>query len=184
MGSHSAGKRWVSASVVGTAILMLALGVGPGWACVPQPLISLQPSASGPPGSQLALTGLAFGQGPVEVRWNAVDGPLLAQGSGPTISGPINVPQTPEGLYSIIAFNRAPDGTVGSSSRASFQVTAAGTPTTTQASSPATSVEVPPPSKGGNSRSGTLFTGLAALVTGVVVGATLMRRRRHRVLAE
>lgn len=183
MGSHSAGKKWVGASLVGMAMLIVAFRIGPGWACVPQPLISLQPSASGPAGSQVALTGLAFGQGAVEVRWNAIDGPLLAQGTGPTISGPINVPQTPNGLYSIIAFNRAPDGTVGSSARASFQVTPAGTPTT-EASSPATSLDVPRPPKGGNNRSVTLFTGLGALITGAVFGAALMRRRRPRVLAE
>ena len=92
------------------------------WSCVPQPLISLQPSASGPSGTAVSVEAQAI-DGPAEVRWNGVDGPLLARGTGPTFSAPISVPDTSPGLYTVILIERKADGGVGSSARASFLVT-------------------------------------------------------------
>lgn len=180
MARHAAIGKWAFASAAGMATLVLALHVVPGWACVPQPLINLQPNASGPAGSQVTVNGLALGQGTVEVRWNAVDGPLLAQGTGPTVSGSITIPETADGLYSVIAFNRGPDGTVGSTGRASFEVRAPGAPAG-EASSPSTTrAPVQVRSGGGSNAAVTVLVGLAALAVGLAAGVTVTKRWRTR----
>lgn len=95
-------------------------------ACVPQPLISIQPQSSGPPGSQVTVEGASLGRGAVEIRWNKLDGPMLAKAVGPNLSQPVTIPEAPEGLYTVIVVERDPNGGIASSGRAAFQVTGAG----------------------------------------------------------
>ncbi len=92
------------------------------WACVPQPLVVLSPQASGPPGSRVTVNGLAVA-GTVEIRWNGIDGPRLAQATGPNFSADVTIPEASEGLYVIIVAERKPDGGLGSTGRAAFYVT-------------------------------------------------------------
>lgn len=94
------------------------------WACVPQPLISLKPRASGPVGSEVTVDGLAV-NGQAEIRWNGYDGPLLGRAVGPQFSVQVKIPESPEGLYSVIIIERQPGGGLGSSGRAEFLVTSA-----------------------------------------------------------
>ncbi|MDQ3825084.1 MAG: hypothetical protein M3325_04810, partial [Actinomycetota bacterium] len=105
-------KAWhgVFASVAVIAVVLAARP--PGWACVPQPLVSVLPRASAPPGGRVTVQALAV-TGVQEVRWNSVDGPKLADAVGPSFSTDVTVPDVPDGLYTIIVLERRPDGSVG-----------------------------------------------------------------------
>lgn len=105
---------WAAVAVVVAGALMAAGGA---WACVPQPNIFLQPRSSGPPGSQLSVAGANF-ENPVELRWNATDGALLASGLATSFTAaPITLPETPDGLYVVVALERGPGGVVGNVAR-------------------------------------------------------------------
>ena len=109
---------WATAVVSG--IVMAAARAA---ACVPQPLIWVQPKASGPSSSQVTLDGIAFSPGPVEIRWNTIDGPLLLTADGPTFNAVIAIPPSQPGQYALLAFSRDQNGAVGVSARAAFTVT-------------------------------------------------------------
>lgn len=94
------------------------------FACVPQPNILVQPSASGPSGTHVDVVGENFGPGGTEVRWNAVDGPLLGKADGPSFSKSIVIPDVAAGLYTLLAVLRGGQGEVLDAVRAPFQVTA------------------------------------------------------------
>lgn len=105
------------------AALVLELFIASGaWACVPQPIIFVQPRASGPPGSQVTVDGQNFESSRAEIRWNAFDGPLLAAATGPNFSASITIPPAPDGLYTLIALIREASGGIGGVTRAAFQV--------------------------------------------------------------
>lgn len=91
-------------------------------ACVPQPIIWLQPKASGPPGTEVAVSGSSFNADPIEVRWNALDGPQLGGAEGPEFSTSFLVPEAPPGLYVVVALSRDRNGTVSSRATSSFEV--------------------------------------------------------------
>ena len=151
------------------------------WACVPQPLLTLLPRASGAPGSQVTVDAVAVGDR-AEIRWNGIDGPRLADGTGPSFSTAVTIPEVPPGLYSIVVIERQPDGSVGSTGRASFQVTQPdgqalprtgdGAVRTTDASARGRSSPDPVPVA--------LISGGAGLLLGAVGGAQLAHRRRRR----
>ncbi|MDQ6948420.1 MAG: hypothetical protein M3256_19720 [Actinomycetota bacterium] len=113
-----------------TCLWCLALGAmvaflwraGPGWACVPQPVVSLSPSSFGPAGSQVTIQGLRFGGGPVEVRWNGLDGQRLGDTGGTQFSLPVTIPAAPEGLYVLTVLSRGNDGVVADNAVVPFQV--------------------------------------------------------------
>lgn len=156
------------------------LGATGAWACVPQPLISLQPLASGPPGSQVTVEALAV-DGTVEIRWNSVDGPRLATANGPAFSVQVTIPEAPAGLYAMVVFERMPDGSVGSSGRAAFQVTA--DPIESGGKAPASTIQ-PDASLGGSSSSAPppaalVVTGAGLVIVGGFGGALITRRRRR-----
>lgn len=93
------------------------------WGCVPQPLVTIQPTASGPSGTQVQLEGVAFNNDvPVEIRWNGTDGQLLAAATGPSFKSTMTVPPVAEGLYTVIALERLPGGAAGGTARAPFLV--------------------------------------------------------------
>lgn len=121
------GWRVPAVAMYGALVLTVVLcGAAAAWACVPQPLISIQPQSSGPAGSQVTVDGVSLGPGPVEIRWNRLDGPTLAKSSGPNFSQPVTIPEAPEGLYTIIVIQREPGGAIAGSGRAAFQVSAPG----------------------------------------------------------
>ncbi len=165
-----------------------------GWACVPQPLVSVQPMASGPPGGQVTVNALAI-TGPAEIRWSAPDGPLLATAAGPSFSVPITIPDVPRGLYSLVVVERQPGGSLGSSGIVAFEVTAPGDTLSGESHSPAqpsgdapkaldattalVSAEPSPPATPGWLLAVAGF-GLVALG---VLGGLLLSRRRPPALA-
>ncbi len=113
-----------------TALVMTSpLGVvGSAWACVPQPrLVMLSPMASGPAGTRITVEGVGFDTPPnsIDVRWNSATGAQLGVASGPSFSLDVTIPSAEPGLYRIIVLSRGPDGNIGNTGAASFQVTGA-----------------------------------------------------------
>lgn len=160
-------------------VLVLTLLEAPSWACAPQPFVTLQPGASGPPGTAITIAGRNFGSGIVEVRWNAFDGSLLASTQGPEFTASASIPQAADGLYNLIIFRRDVDNSAGLSISAPFQVTRSLDPSGNRA--PARS----PASGGGSSGLGDHVVLVALFVGGVLIGLlaamTLRRDRRARV---
>jgi hypothetical protein len=165
-------------------LLVILMGASTAWACVPQPLITLSPQASGPAGSRVTVDGLAI-EGTVEIRWDAVDGPLLGKAMGPTFSAEVTIPEASEGLHAIIVAERRPDGGLGSTGRASYEVTAparssvggeamaSGQGTTADGTtSTNTSSSTPPFASGGLLLAG----GAGLLAVGAIGGAVFSRR--------
>lgn len=91
------------------------------WACVPLSVVTVLPNSSGPAGSTVQVKGENF-QGPVEVRWNSEEGPLLASVNNPATTTTVKVPAVAPGLYTLIMLSRQPDRTVGAIARAPFYV--------------------------------------------------------------
>lgn len=150
------------------------------WACVPQPIItSLQPRASGVPGDRVTVVGENFEPAPVEIRWNATDGPLIEKASGPTFSVAVRIPDGEPGLYTLIALSRQTSGAVIGTARAAFQVTAGSdrkpAKRTTQADGGGGSS-----SSDGVPRSAAVAGGAGLVVLGAAGGALMSSRRRRR----
>lgn len=171
--------RRATIPAAGLLIVVLAVGgvvtAAMAWACVPQPLVAIQPRASGPAGSQVTVQASAV-NGDVELRWNGIQGPELGKATGPSFSLPVTIPQAPEGLYAIIAVERLADGSARSTGRAAFLVTGAGSP------APAPAALPPPPAKdtttGGPSAGVLALAALGLLGAGAAGGALATRRRK------
>jgi len=77
------------------------------WACTSQPRIFALGSHDAPPGSDVRVSGQAVApQGAVEVRWNGVEGPVLAQATADangSFSVVARIPEATPGVYTIIA---------------------------------------------------------------------------------
>lgn len=98
-----------------------ALWAAAAWACLPQPTVSIQARSSGPAGSDIVVQGENF-PGPVEIRWNAVDGPQLGAAPEAPFQTSVKVPAVDEGLYTVVGVTRAADGSVRSVGRTPFLV--------------------------------------------------------------
>ena len=158
-------------------LVIVLTAMGAAWACVPQPVLSVQPLASGPPGSQVTVEGANFAGGRVELRWNGLDGPLLFSATGASFAVPISIPDGADGLYALVALERQQDGSVGGVARTAFQLvrstasTLASPPQATSSTddeaSPSTVVAVTLGIAGA----------IALLVAGAAVGAATTRHR-------
>ena len=111
--------------LMGLVVLALSIGGAQALACVPMPYVLVQPRASGPPGTTVDVVGSNFETEVTEVRWNALDGALLAKASGPSFSASITIPDDPEGLYTVLAVSRGAQGEVLDVARTPFAVTSA-----------------------------------------------------------
>lgn len=102
--------------VSGCASIAAALGfVGVAFACTPLASMSVSRNAAPPDRNPLAMTvnGQEFERAPVEIRWNAVTGPLLATADGPTFSLTATAPaDVVPGVYYVVAVQRDTDGSV------------------------------------------------------------------------
>ncbi len=168
-------------------LLVVILTAGKAWACVPQPFIFLEPASSGPPGSEVTVQGLRFGEPDIEIRWQTPDGPTLATATGTDFSVPVTIPQVPPGLYALLVIARAPGGGIDSVQPAVFQVTEEGSsgasqqlPQESPREQPGEDVG-PAPSSASPSPVGdvaVLAAGVAALLAlGGLCGNRLARRR-------
>jgi len=180
--------RWLAPGGLVVALAGMAAAMsgtaGMAWACVRQPLIVLQPRASGAPGSQVTVNGSGFNTDRAELRWNALDGQLLASADGPDFSTAVTIPAVPPGLYAMVAIMRSPDGAVGNAVRASFEVAPpTGVPATgaTPTGAPATGAQA---ARAGPRRSTSAAAlllagagGAAAALLLVALGTVAWRRR-------
>lgn len=175
------GARNNAGAIVGVAGVLGAVlaWAGLGWACVPQPFVYVQPKESGPAGTQVTVHGQDFSPNRAEVRWNSLDGPLLAATDGPSFEVAASIPQAPAGLYTVIVVSRAPSGAIAGVGRASFQVEAPGGAPSAGASPASTA----PASRASAPRSSSglalLVGGLALLLLGASVGFVVARRARR-----
>ena len=93
---------------------VLGIAASTAWACVSGPVVNLS-TVTAKPGEQVTLTGTGFRQAdPVQVRWNALDGPIVAQLAKPdgnqTITATFAVPAaTAPGSY-VVVVSQTKDG--------------------------------------------------------------------------
>lgn len=174
---------WVGGRLLGALCLLTTSVVGTaaqGWACIPQPLLWVEPRSSASSGAQVTVKGVTFKDAPIEIRWNGVDGPLLDRVTGPSFSATVSVPPAESGTYSIVAFARDQGGGVGASAQVAFTVAGGGggtvAPETTSRPSPTreTSWRL----SRGSGIALLLVSGLALSIIGGAVGA-LIGKRRH-----
>ena len=88
------------------SIAVLGIAASAAWACVSGPVVNLS-TVTAKPGEQVTLTGTGFRQAdPVQVRWNALDGPIVAELAKPdnqTVTANFAVPaSTAPGSYVLI----------------------------------------------------------------------------------
>ncbi|MGH9151939.1 MAG: hypothetical protein ACRD03_06010 [Acidimicrobiales bacterium] len=166
----------------GLVLVAAVASAGVGAACVPQPLLLLEPAASGAPGTKLTAKGTSFASGRAELRWNALDGPLLGSATGPDFSVEVTVPDVADGLYAVVGIARSAAGGLAGTSRATLQVVRvgdrSGPPSTAGTSS------APAPTDSGRAPSATpapvlpLAAGGAVLLAiGGLLGRATPRRR-------
>lgn len=167
-------------ALLSVAVVIVGVGAaGRAWSCVPQPLVTLQPQASGPSGSELTVDALAI-NGPAEIRWNGVDGQRLGDGTGPVFSAVVTIPEVPPGLYSIVVIERQADGSVGSTGRAAFQVTGPEPQSSPSSANGAVNNAITshPGDSPGQSPVALLTVGAGLVALGGLGGALLFGRRR------
>lgn len=84
-------------------LALLMAGAAAAWACTDSASIWAS-SRAGPPDSALTVSGSAFRQGPVEIRWGSASGVLLGTGAGPEPVVGVRVPTNASpGVYFIVA---------------------------------------------------------------------------------
>ncbi|MEJ7763992.1 MAG: hypothetical protein WKF86_00690 [Acidimicrobiales bacterium] len=160
---------------VGMASAAVLAGTSAGWACVPQPLLTLTPVASGPEGTEVIVNAYSV-SGRAEIRWNAIDGPMLGTGQGPVFSVPLKVPSSAPGLYTVLLLERGPGGALGSTGRAAFQVTGGTQP----APGPFTTATHAPSPRSSSVTASKVLAGAGLLAVGAIGGAIVVRRRPNR----
>ena len=108
-------RRWAMAGL-GTAAAGVLLASA-AWACVSGPVVNLS-TISAKPGQEVTITGTGFQTGnQANVRWNALDGPVLATVAPPVTGGNLSatftVPQgTQPGSYVVIVTQTKEDGSL------------------------------------------------------------------------
>lgn len=76
-------------------------GAALAWACTPSAQLTIDPE-SGPPGSNVTVSGASFISENVEIRWDSEGGRLLATVKGPEFSERVTVPQAAEGRHEVV----------------------------------------------------------------------------------
>lgn len=112
--------------VAACAVALTAFSVA--WACSPGGGISVEPGG-GPAGSTVVVSGSGFettaagGNGPVQIRWNSMSGPVLATANGPDFSVNVGIPETAQSrTYYVVAVQELATGATRTAPD-SFQVT-------------------------------------------------------------
>lgn len=180
--------RRVGYSVVGSGVAVLAGWASVAFACSPLPQVySVLPEAA-TPGDTVVVRGQAVkSSAPVKIRWNGVNGPILAAATPDArgaFSAPVVVPDVAPGIYSLTL--QTQDAGVN---RTTFEVTA---PASSATASPraqlwpsfATQPSIATPAPGGANAAGValLSFGLVALAGGST--AAVVRRRRALAVSD
>lgn len=93
------------------------------WACTPQAEVAPLAVQSGAPGTRIPVTGIAAKPGPIEVRWNSPNGPVVATGAaaitptGLTFATEVTIPEVEAGVYYLVVTTSD-----GGRARAAFEV--------------------------------------------------------------
>lgn len=98
------------------SIAVLVVAASTAWACVSGPVVNLS-TVQARPGEQVTVTGTGFRQpDKVDVRFNALDGPVVASLDRPenqTVNASFTVPPgTTPGNYVVIVTQTKPDGSL------------------------------------------------------------------------
>jgi hypothetical protein len=93
---------------------VLGIATSTAWACVSGPVVNLS-TVTAKPGEQVTLTGTGFRQAdPVQVRWNALDGPIVAELAKPdanqTITATFAVPPAAAPGSYVVVVSQTKDG--------------------------------------------------------------------------
>ncbi|MGH9283080.1 MAG: hypothetical protein ACRD0S_09085, partial [Acidimicrobiales bacterium] len=99
------GGRFVTAAAA--VVVAALLGISAAWACTGQPLLHLATDQVGEVGSQAKVEVLANQAvaGPVTLRWNALDGPVLATAdtaAGTPATLVATIPEAAPGVYYLV----------------------------------------------------------------------------------
>lgn len=108
------GRRYAVGALASIAVVVVAASTA--WACVSGPVVNLS-TVQAKPGEQVTVTGTGFRQAdPVKIRFNALDGPVLAELAKPenqTINASFAVPPgTAPGNYVLIVTQTKADGSL------------------------------------------------------------------------
>lgn len=174
-------QRAMVAVVMSTAVCVGMLGVA--WACTGQPQVFSVSPLTAPVGAEVTMRGEAVAVAtPVELRWNGVAGPKLAEvtaGADASFALSFTVPEAEPGVYSLVVVT---DG-AAAVGRTAFEVSGAGAQAADSGFASATEaagLEGAPTGVGSSAAllagAGLLAFGSVALVGGVAV-ATLRGRR-------
>lgn len=106
-------RRFALGAAASIAVLVAAASTA--WACVSGPAVNLS-TIQAKPGDEVTLTGTGFRLAePVDIRWNALDGPILASTAEPEdrmVSATFTVPPgTAPGNYVVVA-SQSKDGSL------------------------------------------------------------------------
>ena len=175
----------LAASALAAGVATVALAVG-AWACIPQPLLSVEPQASGPAGSQLSVHAQTMPGMVSEIRWNSPVGPVLATAEDKhDFTLPVTIPDAPPGLYALIAVARFTDGSVAGTGRAAFLVTDPSGAAVPGTGAPAARERPAAPASSDSSGPpiGLVVVGAGLVGLGGVGGAMVSRRRAQRLPA-
>lgn len=98
----SSTRKWLRIVVAALGVVVVAGGAF-AWACTQNANVSAFPK-SGVGGSTAVIDGAGFTAGPVELRWDAINGQLLAVAQGPKFLTEVTIPKGAElGLHNIVA---------------------------------------------------------------------------------
>jgi hypothetical protein len=105
-------KRWAAAGIVAAGGVLLAAAAA--WACVSGPAVNLS-TVNAKPGQEVTINGTNWSKAdPVTVRWNALDGPVLATLDKPEsgrVTGTFTVPADARaGNYVVVLSQSSTDG--------------------------------------------------------------------------
>ena len=173
-------RRSTVAMVMAVAGIALA-GMSVAWACTGQPLMHLATDSVGEVRSHAKVEVLANEAvaGPVALRWNALDGPVLASAevtAGQATTLDATIPDAAPGVYYLVLQTSA------GVARSAFEVTGTGAPGSASTSPWAKAAEP----AGADGPLGSFEAGLAVLGVGLVgiSAVTLVAvARRRRVAA-
>ena len=106
------GRRWATGGMSAVAAVLLVSATA--WACVSGPAVNLS-TVNAKPGQEIQVTGTNFQKpDPVTVRWNALDGPVVATLPAPNsgaVGGAFTVPADAKpGNYVLIVTQSSADG--------------------------------------------------------------------------